>query len=84
MGIHKRREGFEIIYNILLALIDGPTNKTTLAYKSRLDTRTLNRYLNHLIKTKLIDNENDIFKLTDKGKEYIRLYKELKDMLPMN
>jgi predicted transcriptional regulator len=84
MGIHKRREGFEIIYNILLALIDGPTNKTTLAYKSRLDTRTLNRYLNHLIKTKLIDNEKDIFKLTDKGKEYIRLYKELKDMLPMN
>jgi predicted transcriptional regulator len=82
MGIHKRREGFEIIYNILLALIDGPINKTTLAYKSRLDTRTLNRYLNHLIKTKLIDNENDIFKLTDKGKEYIRLYKELKDMLP--
>ncbi len=82
MGIHKRREGFEIIYNILLALIDGPTNKTTLAYKSRLDTRTLNRYLNHLIKTKLIDSEKDIFKLTDKGKEYIRLYKELKDMLP--
>ena len=83
MGIH-RRERFEIIYNILLALIDGPTNKTTLAYKSRLDTRTLNRYLNHLIRIKLIDNEKDIFKLTDKGREYIRLYKELKDMLPMN
>jgi Predicted transcriptional regulator len=83
MGIH-RRERFEIIYNILLALIDGPTNKTTLAYKSRLDTRTLNRYLNHLIRIKLIDNEKDIFKLTDKGREYIRLYEELKDMLPMN
>jgi len=83
MGIH-RRERFEIIYNILLALIDGPTNKTTLAYKSRLDTRTLNRYLNHLIRIKLIDNEKGIFKLTDKGREYIRLYEELKDMLPMN
>jgi len=83
MGIH-RRERFEIIYNILLALIDGPTNKTTLAYKSRLDTRTLNRYLDHLIRIKLIDNEKDIFKLTDKGREYIRLYEEFKDMLPMN
>ncbi len=84
MGIHMRRGRFEIIYNILLALMDGPINKTTLAYKSSLDTRTLNRYLNHLIKNKLIDNERDIFKLTDKGREYIRLYKELKDLLPMS
>ncbi len=84
MGINKRKRGrFDIIYDILSVLNNEPTNKTIIAYKSRLDTRMINRYIDYLINIKLVeyDNENNMLKLTDRGRAYIRLYKEMKSIL---
>ncbi len=51
-----------------------------LVYESRFDTCTVNKYVDYLINAKLIDHINKgkrIFKLTNKGRAYMKLYKEI-------
>lgn len=77
-----KRAYFDIVANILEALSDGPSNKTNLASKANLDTRATHRYVDLILRTKLIylDKENEI-RITPKGKEFLEEYRKLKMFL---
>jgi predicted transcriptional regulator len=74
-----KRAYFDIVANVLEALANEPTNKTNLASRANLDTRAIHRYLELLLKTKLIqmDHENEL-RITIKGKEFLEEYRKLK------
>jgi predicted transcriptional regulator len=74
-----KRAYFDIVANLLEALSDEPSNKTNLASKANLDTRATHRYLNLILKTKLIymDDANEL-RITSKGKDFLEEYRKLK------
>lgn len=74
-----KRAYFDIVANLLEALSDEPSNKTNLASRANLDTRATHRYLDLILKTKLVymDGENEI-RITSKGKEFLDEYRKLK------
>ncbi|BFH74646.1 winged helix-turn-helix domain-containing protein [Sulfurisphaera javensis] len=65
----KKRSDYEIIYDILNALKDGPIPKTRLIYRAGLTYLTATRYIPYLEKQNLIKKEGDLYHLTEKGKE---------------
>jgi predicted transcriptional regulator len=74
-----KRAYFDILANLLEALSEEPSNKTNLASKANLDTRATHRYLNLILKTKLIyaDSENSL-RISQKGKDFLAEYNKLK------
>lgn len=74
-----KRAYFDIVANLLEALSDEPSNKTNLASKANLDTRATHRYLNLILKTKLIDMDDaNELRITSKGKDFLEEYRKLK------
>jgi len=84
MSINDRRNKYEIIYDILSALSESPLTKTLLIYNAKVDTRQAKRYLSYLLKLGLIEYTHEgenIITITDRGRRYIQLYKEMSDLL---
>ncbi len=84
MGIKDRRSKYEIIYDILSALSESSLPKTLLIYNAKVDTRQAKRYLSYLLRLGLIEYTHEgekIIKITDRGRRYIQLYKEMSDLL---
>jgi len=81
----KKRDKYEIVADILSILDkEGPMRKTSIAGKSKLDTRMLDRYIRMLLDAKLIDKDkydHRLFTITDNGRRYIMLYNSIKSML---
>lgn len=74
-----KRAYFDIVANLLDVLSVEPSNKTNLASKANLDTRATNRYLNLILKTKLVHvDENNELRITTKGKDFLQEYRKLK------
>lgn len=74
-----KRAYFDIVANLLEALLEEPANKTNLASRANLDTRATHRYLELIIKTRLIQmNDQNELRITTKGKEFLEEYKKLK------
>jgi predicted transcriptional regulator len=82
--VHKkdRRERFDIIYNILTILNNENVYKTILARKAKLDSRSIDKYVNLLQRTNLITVDaskggRHILKITEKGRAFLNIYEEL-------
>ncbi len=80
-----RRGPLMIIISILDALDESYMNKTSLSYKTNLDIRVLNKYLEFLGERDLVtyniyDNDDvydpTIIRITDKGREVLSHFKE--------
>ena len=75
MGNYRGR--IDIIADIL-QVAEAKVKKTQIMYRANLSYTVLQRYLAELTEASLIEYKDDIqcYMLTDKGREYIVLYKE--------
>lgn len=73
----RKRSSDVIISQILEVCIDG-ASKTRIVYKSNLNFRTVNPYIDLLIKRRLIETIQDNCKLYKTTKEGIELMKSFK------
>lgn len=83
----NHRGRLDIIADILGASV-GQVRKTHLMYQCNLSFKQLRYYLAFLLKKQLLhavaDDEGSnpgLFKITDKGKEFLRAYKGLKGLM---
>ena len=86
-GMFSKRGRFEIIYSILVAIRrDNPgALKTHILYRSNLSHQLLNKYLELLVKNKLVKTRKIgkklVYEITDKGRAFIRTYHNLRTIL---
>lgn len=75
----NRRGIFEIVNCILRQLADGSLKKTHIGHKANLDTFTLNKYLDMLIRLVLIEYHPKLacYTITQKGHFYLQEYGKL-------
>lgn len=75
----NRRDIFEIIYSVLHQLSSQSLKKTHIGHKANLDTFTLNKYLDMLIKLELIDHRPKFacYSILPKGHIYLQQYEKL-------
>ncbi len=79
-----RKRGFiEIVGDILNVLNKNSLKKSHIASKCNLDLRAVTKYLNLIIKMKLVKKSIDSphFKLTKKGFSYLTQYNNLAKLL---
>lgn len=71
------RDRLDIIADIL-NVASRDAKKTKIMYQANLSYKVLQRYLNEIIEASLIkfENNNQCYKLTYKGQEYLDAYKE--------
>lgn len=74
-----RRAYFDIVANLLEVLSLEPCAKTKLASKANLDTRATHRYLNLIVRSKLVvaDDGTNLLRITPKGKDFLDEYRRL-------
>ena len=79
----NRRDIFEIIYSILRSLSSQSLKKTHVGHKANLDTFTLNKYLEMLIKLDLIDHRPEFacYSILPKGHTYLQEYEKLSTLI---
>jgi len=80
----RRRDKLFIIAEILEIAKDG-TLKTQIMYRANLSFTQLNDYLNFMLKIKLLDkilrNDKETYKATDKGLDFLLRYREITELL---
>jgi len=80
----KRRDKLYIIAEILEIAKEG-TLKTQIMYRANLSFTQLNDYLGFMLKIKLLDkiveNDKEIYKATDKGVDFLQRYREITELL---
>jgi len=80
----KRRDKLYIIAEILEIAKDGIL-KTQIMYRANLSFTQLNEYLKFMLKTNLVDriveNDKEIYKATQKGLEFLQRYREITELL---
>jgi len=76
----KRRGKLEIIIDILsVAMKDA--KKTEIVYKANLNFKRVGNYLPYLEEKGLIENIGSEYKTTEKGKQFLRDYRKMKEQL---
>jgi len=79
-----KRGRLEIIYEIL-SVSRKPAMKTNILYKCNLSYNQLQKYLNYLASQNLLTSfENqgkELYRTTDKGKEFLDQYEQLTSLL---
>ena len=76
----KRRGKLEIIIDILsVAMKDA--KKTEIVYKANLNFKRAGKYLPYLEEKGLIENMGSEYKTTEKGKQFLRDYRKMKEQL---
>jgi predicted transcriptional regulator len=85
--VNSHRGSFDIIADILEASY-CETRKTYLMYRCNMSFKQLKYYLDFLLGRELIvaveenvNSECGLFKISDKGKEFLRIYKGLKALV---
>ncbi|MEM3697332.1 MAG: winged helix-turn-helix domain-containing protein [Candidatus Bathyarchaeia archaeon] len=80
----KRRDKLYIIAEILEIAKEG-TLKTQIMYRANLSFTQLNDYLRFMLRIKLLDkiveNDKEIYKATDKGLSFLTRYREITELL---
>ncbi|MCG2736285.1 MAG: winged helix-turn-helix domain-containing protein [Candidatus Methanoperedenaceae archaeon] len=71
-----RRSRIDIIIDVLEVAIMG-VNKTSVVYKSNLNFRLAEKYLELLQKHGLVEKRVDKYITTDKGKNFLQKAKEI-------
>ena len=82
-NVRGRRSRMEIIAKILEACL-APARRTHIMYKSYIDFRCLNRYVSLLEGKgliKVLGNDPTLYVITEKGREFLRKYQEVKKIL---
>ena len=84
---NSHRSFLDIVADILEACNSG-TRKTYLMFRCNLAFRQLKYYLDFLLKKNLLctvagdgGSIRDLFKVTEKGKEFLKAYKNLKSLM---
>ncbi len=78
------KRGFlEIISDILESILDGPLLKTHIISKSKIDSRTITKYLLTLELVGMVKKSNDklLFEITQKGIDFVYQYQMLVNMI---
>ena len=71
------RKELEIIKDILESvLLCGGLTKTFIMYRAYLSYKSLTKYLDKLLRAKLLMKDGSKYYLTDKGKVFLKIYKE--------
>jgi predicted transcriptional regulator len=80
----KRRDKLYIIAEILEIAKDG-TLKTQIMYRANLSFTQLNDYLKFMLKINLLDkvveNDKEIYRATDKGLDFLQRYREITELI---
>jgi predicted transcriptional regulator len=80
----KRRDRLYIIAEILEIAKDG-TLKTQIMYRANLSFTQLNDYLRFVLRINLLDkiivNDKEMYKTTDKGLDFLQRYHEINELL---
>ena len=80
----KRRDKLYIIAEILEIARDG-TLKTQIMYRANLSFTQLNDYLRFMLRISLIDkivkNDKETYKATEKGLDFLQRYREITELL---
>lgn len=81
---HKRRDRLYIMAQILEITKDSSL-KTQIMYKANLSFSQLSEYLSLLIEMNLLETvvnqDRTVYRTTRKGTEYLKSYKQIKDLL---
>jgi predicted transcriptional regulator len=78
----KYRSRTEIVCNILDAANGGGATKTKIMYAAFLSYAQLKEYLSVLIENNLLEYSNGTqFKTTEKGLNYLKMYREIGELL---
>ncbi len=75
-----RRSRIDIIIDVLEAAQVG-ANKTKVVYKTNLNFKLAEKYLELLQRHKLIENKSDKYIITSKGKSFLNKAKEVTQQL---
>ena len=76
----ERRGRLEIFADVLLVAKEG-AKKTAIVYKANLNFNRVENYLPYLEGKGLIEHTNEGYKTTERGKEFLRDYKKMKEQL---
>jgi predicted transcriptional regulator len=82
-----RRSPMEMVCDILDVVSEGPTKPTHILYKANMSWKVLTSYLSYLMKSGMIEKEDEeggkrsTYRLTIKGRQILRLYQGLKESL---
>jgi predicted transcriptional regulator len=78
------RSRTEIVSSILDAANGGGASKTKIMYTAFLSYNQLNEYLSLLTENNLIEylDGTNKFKTTEKGLKYLKMYNEIRKLLP--
>jgi len=71
-----RRSRIDIIMDVLEVAIKG-VNKTSVVYKSNLNFKVAQKYLELLQKHGMVENQGNIYTTTEKGNLFLKKAKEL-------
>ena len=81
--IRQRRNNMDITADIL-RIAKGGANKTRIVYLANLNFRILHEYLDELVESGLIANDqegNGIIKTTERGMQYLEHYRKFSQFL---
>jgi len=76
----KRRSKLEIIADVLSAARGG-ANKTAIAHNANLNFNRVENYLSYLVEKGLMEHTDGEYKTTEKGREFLRDYQKMKELL---
>ncbi len=80
----KRRDKLYIIAEILEIAKEG-TLKTQIMYRANLSFTQLNDYLRFMLKInlleKIVQNDKDVYRATEKGQDFLQRYHEITELL---
>ena len=73
-----RRDREEIIAAILTSVLQGAT-KSKIIYNAYLNYYQAQKYIEYLLRNKLITFDGKIYKITENGMNYLKTFTMLKD-----
>jgi len=82
--VSRRRDKLYIIAEILEIAKDGVL-KTQIMYRANLSFTQLNDYIKFMLKNELLEkillNEKEVYKATEKGLNFLQRYREITELL---
>ncbi len=83
MVFQRKRGTLDVLASLLEILQDGSCNRSALASRANLATRSATRYTDLALRFGLITKEQSthLFKITDNGRDFMVHYKKLRALV---
>jgi predicted transcriptional regulator len=81
--VFKKRDTLDVFADILKVCMNGAV-KTNIVYKANLNFRIVKSHLDYLVEHGLLERGEgryEVFKTADKGKQFLELYRQMKELL---